>query len=195
MLASNKEASPPNPKRKLWLLKETWLFPLFAIWGIQGVANSLLDVAQDWYNVEPAKLTALLLAIFISAALIGQKIFLRLKEKTNNSQNAVSVSNWLLRSLAMLFPGAMLIIVILLLNDTTATGPFFLPILRACILAAFYILLGVVLSKWLVYLGIWLIALIAVMGFWYLGYSTVVLEGMGGLSLLLFSSMLRTWSR
>jgi hypothetical protein len=184
-------------KRKTWIGEGSDLLPLLTVWGTQGLLNAAADVAEEWYNLELFKLVLLVLAVIISIGVIVRSLIKenrrgrgqRVKQKENSLSTAVGTVSLLL------IPGAMLVGAILLLEAVGAVDTMFAPILRASIMAVVYVLFGAWLGKPLIYLGLWLFALTAVMAVWYLGFSGVVLDGMGGISLLVCGWMLRSWSR
>jgi uncharacterized membrane protein len=183
-------------RRKAWLDEGRGLLPLFSIWGVQWLLNALLDVAEEWYNLENAKLIILLITVIISMGVVGRGIILakkqgrELPEAGGSALRLFESGPW-----SLLLPGIMLVGVVVLLNAIGSVGPFFSPLFRASMLAVVYVQFGVMFGKVLVYLGTWLFVLVILMGIWYLGYSQVVLEGMGGLSLLACGYILRFWSR
>jgi hypothetical protein len=174
-------------KRRTWIQEGSGLLPLFTVWGTQWILNAGLDIAEEWYNMERVKLLIMLLAVLVS----GWFIVRTLLQGTDSRKEERGSEN----TLFYLIPGILLIGTILLLEGIGAVGPLFAPIFRACVVAIVFVQFGVRLGRPLIFLGLWLFALTAVMGVWYLGYSGVVLEGMGGISLLICGYMLRSWSR
>ncbi|UJF32818.1 hypothetical protein [Paenibacillus hexagrammi] len=114
--------------------------------------------------------------------------------ETSSSERLSDGSSWGHPAL-LLLPGVLLIAAIALLEAVGAVNPLFAPILRSFLLAVGFVQFGLILGRSLLYLGFWLFALTAVMGIWYLGYSGIVLEGMGGFSLLAAGYMLHSWAK
>ncbi|NEW08057.1 hypothetical protein GK047_18820 [Paenibacillus sp. SYP-B3998] len=180
-------------RRKAWIGEARALLPLLSIWGIAWIFSALIDFAIVWRNFDWLKQAVLITAV--AASLI--QIWNLRKESRSESGSGVQVSD---RSgwghpIFLLLPGALLIAAVALLEAIGAIGPLFTPVLRAFILAIGFVQFGLLLGKPLVYLGLWLFTLSAIMGVWYLGYSAVVLEGMGGISLLVSAYMLRVWGK
>jgi hypothetical protein len=184
-------------KRKSWIREGSDLLPLLTVWGTQGLLHAGVDVAEEWYNLEQFKLVLLLLAVIISIGLIVRSL---VNENRRGRQERGSREEYNFNTAVgtvslLLIPGVMLIGAVLLLEGVGAVGTMFAPIFRASLMAIVYVLFGVWLGKPLIYLGLWLFALTAVMAVGYLGFSGVVLDGMGGMSLLVCGWMLRVWSR
>lgn len=188
-------------RRKTRIQKGSGLLPLLTVWGIQWIANAGLDAAEEWYNLEQAKLVLVLLTVLVSVWLAGRLFLNERRSGNQDSKNATSSrpgensTDSKVSAVSLLIPGAMLIGAVWLLEGIGAVGPLFVPIFRACLVAVVYVQFGVWLGKSLIFLGLWLFALAVVMGIWFLGFSGIVLEGMGGISLLVCSWMLHSWSR
>ncbi|BFT69019.1 hypothetical protein [Paenibacillus anseongense] len=177
-------------KRKLWIGEARALLPLLFIWGAEWMFSALMDIAIYWRDLDWLKQAALLTAVVAS---LVQLWSLR-KDFRADGEGLQDQSGWGHPAL-LLLPGVMLIAAIALLEAIGAIGPLFAPVLRAFILAIGFVQFGLLLGRPLIYLGLWLFALSAVMGVWYLGYSAVILEGMGGISLVVCGYMLRVWGR
>lgn len=195
-------------KRKAWIGQANALIPLLFIWGAEWIFSALVDVAIYWRDLDWLKQAAFITAVVASLIQIWS---LRKEFRADSAEgarersagsgghagagsSAGEHSGWGHPALLVL-PGAMLIAAVALLEAIGAVSPLFAPVLRAFILAIGFVQVGLVLGKPLVYLGLWLFTLSALMGVWYLGYSGVVLEGMGGISLILSGYMLRVWGR
>ncbi|MZQ82450.1 hypothetical protein GQF01_10050 [Paenibacillus sp. 5J-6] len=177
-------------KRKIWIGEARALLPLLFIWGAEWIFSALVDIAIYWHDLDWLKQAALLTAVIAS---LVQLWSLR-KDFRADGEGLKDQSGWGHPAL-LLLPGVMLIAAIALLEAIGAIGPLFAPVLRAFILAIGFVQIGLLLGRPLIYLGLWLFALSAVMGVWYLGYSAVILEGMGGISLIVSGYMLRVWGR
>ncbi|NOU71779.1 hypothetical protein GC098_10165 [Paenibacillus sp. LMG 31458] len=195
-------------KRKSWIGQANALIPLLFIWGAEWIFSALVDVAIYWRDLDWLKQAAFITAVVASLIQIWS---LRKEFRADSAEgarersagsgghagagsSAAEHSGWGHPALLVL-PGAMLIAAVALLEAIGAVSPLFAPVLRAFILAIGFVQVGLLLGRPLVYLGLWLFALSALMGVWYLGYSGVVLEGMGGISLILSGYMLRVWGR
>ncbi|MGO4269918.1 hypothetical protein AB4Z22_08755, partial [Paenibacillus sp. TAF58] len=195
-------------KRKAWIGQANALIPLLFIWGAEWMFSAIVDFAIYWRDLDWLKQAAFITAVVASLVQIWS---LRKEFRTESGEGArersagsgghagarSSVgerSGWGHPALLVL-PGAMLIAAVALLEAIGAVSPLFAPVLRAFILAIGFVQVGILLGKPLVYLGLWLFALSVLMGVWYLGYSSVILEGMGGISLILSGYMLRVWGR
>ncbi|WP_246321360.1 hypothetical protein [Paenibacillus germinis] len=195
-------------KRKAWIGQANALIPLLFIWGAEWMFSAIVDVAIYWRDLDWLKQAAFITAVVASLIQIWslRKEFRAdsaegARERSASSgghagagSSAGEHSGWGHPALLVL-PAAMLIAAVALLEAIGAVSPLFAPVLRAFILAIGFVQVGLLLGKPLVYLGLWLFALSALMGVWYLGYSGVVLEGMGGISLILSGYMLRVWGR
>ncbi|MDF2644994.1 MAG: hypothetical protein K0Q73_799 [Paenibacillus sp.] len=195
-------------KRKAWIGQANALIPLLFIWGAEWMFSALVDVTIYWRDLDWLKQAAFITAVVASLVQIWslRKEFSADSAEGARERSAGSGGHAGARSSAgersgwghpalLVLPGAMLIAAVALLEAIGAVSPLFAPVLRAFILAIGFVQVGLLLGKPLVYLGLWLFALSALMGVWYLGYSGVVLEGMGGISLILSGYMLRVWGR
>ncbi|KRF23107.1 hypothetical protein [Paenibacillus sp. Soil787] len=195
-----------DDKRKAWIGQANALIPLLFIWGAEWMFSALIDVAIYWRDLDWLKQAAFITAVVASLIQIWslRKEFRTesgedARERTHSAASGAGArsserSGWGHPALLVL-PGAMLIAAVALLEAIGAVSPLFAPVLRTFILAIGFVQVGLLLGRPLVYLGLWLFALSALMGVWYLGYSGVVLEGMGGISLILSGYMLRVWGR
>lgn len=185
----NAKQSELANKRKAWLAGAKPLIPLLFIWGAEWIFSAAVDFMIIWRDLDWLKLAGLITAVVASLIQIGG--MRREKGADPASQDADRIGNPLL----LLLPGALLIAAVALLEAIGAVGPLFAPVLRSFLLAVGFVQFGLVLGRPLLYLGLWLFALSAIMGVWYLGYSGIILEGMGGISLLAGGYMLRVWAR
>jgi hypothetical protein len=203
----NNKRQDLESKRKAWIGQANALIPLLSIWGAEWMFSALVDFAIYWRDLDWLKQAAFITAVVASLVQIWS---LRKEFRADSAEGARERSagsgghagasaggkrgGWGHPALLVL-PGAMLIAAVALLEAIGAVSPLFAPVLRAFILAIGFVQVGLLLGRPLVYLGLWLFALSALMGVWYLGYSGVVLEGMGGISLILSGYMLRVWGR
>lgn len=180
-------------KRKDWLREAQGLVPLLFIWGAEWVFSAGVDFAIYWRDLDWLKQAAFITAVVASLIQIwGMRKSLATgdtREKDDSERTGWG------HPIFLVLPGAMLIAAVALLEAIGAVNPLFAPILRAFLLAIGFVQVGLLLGRSLIYVGLWLFALTAVMGVWYLGYSGVILEGMGGISLLVSGYMLRVWAR
>lgn len=182
-------------RRKAWLYEGRALLPLLFIWGIEWIFSALVDVGIAWWNIDWLKQAAFITAVIASLIQIWQ---LRKNRQTGPSPQTgggQSSGSGLGNPVLLLLPGAMLVAAVALLEAVGAVSPLFSPVLRGFLLAVGFVQFGLLLGKPLLYLGLWMFALTAVISVWYLGYSAVVLEGMGGISLLACGSMLKVWGK
>jgi hypothetical protein len=157
-------------------MMKPWLL-LFYIWGIQWIANGILDVFNETSMLKTIKLITLLLAALASLLII---LLLRSQDITLPQFKRQA---WL--TYKMLFPLLILIgSLVLLWYIAESDSLLIFHVLRALLLAFFYVILGALLGKELIWLGCWLFGLVVIVSIWYLGYAPFVFEGMGGLSLL-----------
>lgn len=188
----NSKNSALANKRKIWIGEARALLPLLFIWGAEWIFSALVDFAIYWRDLDWLKQAALLTAVIAS---LIQLWSLRKDFRTGEEGKGLADRSGWGHPALLLLPGVMLIAAIALLEAIGAIGPLFTPVLRAFILAIGFVQIGLLLGRPLIYLGLWLFALSALMGIWYLGYSAVVLEGMGGISLIVSGYMLRVWGR
>ncbi|NQX62459.1 hypothetical protein HQN88_26685 [Paenibacillus qinlingensis] len=169
------------------------LIPLLFIWGAEWVFSAAVDFALYWRDLDWLKQAAFVTAVVASLIQIWG---MRKSLGAGGTQVNVDAerTGWG-RPIFLVLPGAMLIAAVALLEAIGAVNPLFAPILRAFLLAIGFVQVGLLLGRSLIYLGLWLFALTAIMSVWYLGYSDVILEGMGGISLLVSGYMLRVWAR
>jgi hypothetical protein len=157
-------------------MMKPWIL-LFYIWGMQWIANGILDFFNESFMLQTIKLITLLLAVLASLL----NMFLLRSQMRVLPQLKRQV--WI--TYKMLFPLFILIGSLLLLWYIAASDSLLIfHVLRALILAFFYVMLGALLGKELIWLGCWLFGLVVIVSVWYLGYAPFVFEGMGGLSLL-----------
>ncbi|OCT16031.1 hypothetical protein A8709_10465 [Paenibacillus pectinilyticus] len=186
-------------KRKDWLHEAQGFIALLFIWGTEWVFNAVIDFAIYWRDWDWLKQAAFITAVVASLIQIwGMRKLFGPREGAGDSKanedSARSSSGWG-HPFMLVLPGALLIAAVALLEAIGAVNPLFAPILRAFLLAIGFVQAGLLLGRSLIYLGLWLFVLTAIMGVWYLGYSGVILEGMGGISLLVSGYMLRVWGR
>ncbi|WP_173186948.1 hypothetical protein [Paenibacillus alginolyticus] len=202
----NQKRQNMEDKRKAWIGQANALILLLFIWGAEWIFSALVDVAIYWRDLDWLKQAAFITAVVASLIQIWslRKEFRADSGEGVRERSAGSLAQAGARSsersgwghpALLVLPGAMLVAAIALLEAIGAVSPLFAPVLRAFILAIGFVQVGLLLGRPLVYLGLWLFALSALMGVWYLGYSGVVLEGMGGISLILSGYMLRVWGR
>jgi hypothetical protein len=157
-------------------MTKPWLL-LFYIWGMQWIASGILDFFNETSILITIKLILLLLAALVSLLVIlllrsQISVLPQLKKQDWQTYKMLIPLFILIGSLALLwFLGA---------SDTQ----LILQVLRALLLAFFYVLIGALIGKELIWLGCWLFGLVVIVSVWYLGFAPFVLEGMGGLSLL-----------
>lgn len=180
-------------KRKDWLRDAQGLITLLFIWGAEWVFSAIIDFALYWRDLDWLKQAAFVTAVVASLIQIWgmRRLF-----NTGNARTTddAAKSGWG-HPVLLVLPGALLVAAVAFMEAIGAVNPFFAPILRAFLLAIGFVQVGLLLGRPLIYLGVWLFALTAVMSVWYLGYSGIILEGMGGISLLLSGYMLRVWRR
>ncbi|NOU63712.1 hypothetical protein GC096_06685 [Paenibacillus sp. LMG 31461] len=179
-------------KRKDWLRDAQGLITLLFIWGAEWVFSAAVDFALYWRDLDWLKQAAFVTAVVASLIQIWgmRKLFNTRDTPTTND----AVKSWG-HPVFLVLPGALLVAAVAFMEAIGAVNPFFAPILRSFLLAIGFVQVGLLLGRPLIYLGVWLFALAAVMSVWYLGYSGVILEGMGGISLLVSGYMLRVWAR
>ena len=180
-------------KRKAWIGEASALVPLLSIWGAEWIFSALVDVAIIWRDFDWLKQAAFITAIIASLIQIWN-MRKELRTDEGASHGVTNRSGWG-HPIFLLLPGALLIAAVALLEAIGAVGPLFAPLLKAFILAIGFVQFGLLLGRPLIYLGLWLFVLSVIMGVWYLGYSAVILEGMGGISLLASGYMLRIWGK
>jgi hypothetical protein len=180
-------------KRKDWLRDAQGLITLLFIWGAEWVFSAIIDFALYWRDLDWLKQAAFITAVVASLIQIWgmRKLFNTADTRTTDD---AAKSGWG-HPVLLVLPGALLVAAVAFMEAIGAVNPFFAPILRAFLLAIGFVQVGLLLGRTLIYLGVWLFALAAVMSVWYLGYSGIILEGMGGISLLVSGYMLRVWAR
>ncbi|MDR6554736.1 hypothetical protein [Paenibacillus qinlingensis] len=180
-------------KRRDWLREAQGLIPLVFIWGAEWVFSAGVDFALYWRDLDWLKQAAFITAVVASLIQIwGMRKSL---SPGSTSDTEDSVKHGWGHPIFLVLPGALLVAAVALLDAIGAVSPLFAPILRAFLLAVGFVQVGMLLGRSLIYVGLWLFTLTAVMAVWYLGYSDVILEGMGGISLLVSGYMLRVWAR
>ncbi|OAS17488.1 hypothetical protein A8708_21995 [Paenibacillus oryzisoli] len=165
------------------------LIPLLFIWGAEWVFSAAVDFALYWRDLDWLKQAAFVTAVVASLIQIWG-----MRKNTGQANEDTERTGWG-RPIFVVLPGAMLVAAVALLEAIGAVNQLFAPILRAFLLAIGFVQVGLLLGRSLIYLGLWLFALTVIMGVGYLGYSDVILEGMGGISLLVSGYMLRVWAR
>ena len=162
--------------------------PLLTVWGVEWILSAGLDVAEEWFLLDGAKAALVWLGIALSLMIAIRAGMQRRSKRRGQEEPTVQ---WIWQAL----PGLMVVGSAWLLEAVGAVGPMFVPLFRAVALAICYVQLGAWLGKALVWLGLWLFSLTAVVAVGYLGYSMVVLEGLGGASLLVCGRILQIWGQ
>jgi hypothetical protein len=167
---------------------KSWLI-LFYIWGIQWVLSGILDFFDNEQSIfKTIKLGVLLLAVLQSMfTLIWNRSPLPSLQNPEKQDLHFYKRGQLLAMLA----GSMLLLWYIAGSDLA----LILHVLQVLLLAFFYVLMGTFLGIELIWLGYWLFALTAIVSIWYLGFSPLVFESMGGLSLIACGWILQGWSR
>jgi hypothetical protein len=165
---------------------KSWLY-LFYIWGTQLLLTGILDLIEVNSPVNTIKL------MILSAAVLSSVVLLLFSRSPVPNLTKFELQKGKYTSL---LPLAIIVgsFILLWLNEA-ADKTLILHVLRAQLLAFFYVLLGTFLGKQLVWLGLWLFALTAVVSLWYLGFVPLVFEALGGISLLVCGWVLLSWSR
>lgn len=169
--------------------------PYLYIWGVQWMGSSFL---QYLWQLDP---NGTIRNVLLGAAVVLNAVFLWRgagKESHAASGDASSPAVVPASAAAWLLPAAIaavLLVAALLLVRLEIISPLVAELLRAIVLAVFYIGIGALMGRELVYLGVWLLALTAVIGVWYLGYAPIVLGFSAGASLLACALIFRFWSK
>lgn len=169
--------------------------PYLYIWGVQWMGSSFL---QYLWQLDPS---GTIHNVLLGAAVVLSAVFLWRgagKESPAASSDASSLAVVPASAAAWLLPAAVaavLLVAALLLVRLEIISPLVAELLRAIVLAVFYIGIGALMGRELVYLGVWLLALAAVIGVWYLGYAPIVLGFSAGASLLACALIFRFWSK
>ncbi|MGG1552871.1 hypothetical protein [Paenibacillus ferrarius] len=187
MQSSNRDsrkASLINTKQAALQSAQRFL-PLLFIWGAEWIFNAVIDFAIYWRDLDWLKTAAFVTALIASFVQVWS---LRKSAGASDAEREEAAAHPLL----IVVPGLLLIGAVVFLEAIEAVSPLFAPLLRAFLLAVGFVQAGLMLGRGLIYVGLWLFALTIVMGLWYLGYSSVILEGMGGIALVVSGLMLRS---
>lgn len=159
------------------LLNKPWLL-LFYIWGLQWIASGILGLFNETNLIKTLTLVTILLAIIASLLTIG---FKRTQILTFPAISKQSWKTYLMAFPFIIFIGSIILVWFLSESDHLLK----LHVFRAILLAFFYVMSGALLNKKeLIWLGYWLFGFAAIVSIWYLGYSPIVFDGMGVISLL-----------
>jgi hypothetical protein len=161
-----------------------WLY-LFYIWGTQLLLSGILELIGS--SLKTIKLYILLASVLASLVLL---LFNRPPVPGFTKLDLQKGKYTTLLPLAIIV-GSFILLWIIEASDKT----LILHVIRALLLAFFYVLLGTFLGKQLVWLGLWLFTLTVIVSLWYLGYVPLVFQAMGGISLIVCGWMLLNWSR
>jgi hypothetical protein len=163
-----------------------WLV-LFYIWA----AEWLLNGAVQWYGawklpgwIEP--LSAMAAGLASIGVLLGTGILPTRYRLTPAMR---------LASLYAAVPFGIAAGSLLLIEYLHAVDPFFIDLSRALLLSFFFACMGLMLGLELMLLGVWLFLVSLVTFVWYLGFAPMVLDFMGGFSLLACGRILSIWTR
>jgi hypothetical protein len=158
------------------------LLPFFVIWGIQWVLDALLDYKGPW---DPNGL--------VHAAFAGVAVILSVYVAIRQSRQHKSHSLWE-GSILTYLPLAIWIASIWLLVYVQAIDVNYLHLFLVVALIMMYLYMGVSAGNELIWLGLWLFLLTVIVSIWYLGYTGLILELFGGLSMLAAAAILYLWS-
>jgi hypothetical protein len=157
-------------------MMKPWLL-LFYIWGMQWIVSGILDFFNETSILKTIKLITLLLAVLVSLLTI---LLLRSEIMVIPQIKSPAWQTYKMLFPLLIFIGSLGLLWFIAASDTL----LILHVLRALLLAFFYVLIGALIGKELIWLGCWLFGLVVIVSVWYLGYAPFVFEGMGGLSLL-----------
>lgn len=162
-----------------------WTIPYLTIWGIQWMADSLL---QYIWMIDPSG--AFRKVLLIAAAAVSAVYLIR-----DARSYAVKERHWNVKTGVPAVAAAIVLLVIVQLVRLGLIPPLYTELLRSLLLAGFYLYVGVSLNRELVHLAVWLGALTAVIGTWYLGYAPIILGFSGGASLLACATIFTFWGK
>ncbi|MGG1517628.1 hypothetical protein ABE504_19595 [Paenibacillus oryzisoli] len=185
MQSSNRDSRKASllDKKQAALQGAQRFLPLLFIWGAEWIFNAVIDFAIYWRDLDWLKTAAFITALIASFVQVWS---------LRKSAGAAEIGDETAHPLLLIVPGLLLIAAVVFLEAIEAVSPLFAPLLRAFLLAVGFVQAGLMLGRGLIYVGLWLFALTVVMGLWYLGYSAVILEGMGGIALVVSGLMLRS---
>lgn len=203
------------------LAAEAYSFiPYLYIWGLQWMANSLLQyfrVLDPNGAIRMVLLSAAaVLSIFFAVRGLGRRgkkahpssasiggdpgsssgsgsIGTASGEVSADSEGShpTSAPGWAIPVLA----AAALLLIVVLLSRLEIVPLFAAELSRSFALACFYLYVGMKLGREIVYLGLWLLSLSIIITVWYLGYAPIILGFSAGASLLACAVILRIWRR
>lgn len=165
-----------------------WI-PLLYIWGLQGLAAGLLEIASVRWPVGHAPLAVTIAALALSAV-AAAFAFRRGTERAATFGGGSSPDRFAAAASMLLLVGSAGLILYVQRTDL-----LLLELLRGLVLAVLYAVIGTFCGRPFVYLGLWLFALCAVIALRYLGFAPLVIELFGGLSLVACGWMLQRRSR
>ncbi|WP_248929732.1 hypothetical protein [Paenibacillus hamazuiensis] len=171
-------------QRKSYYRKKARPYAVFLyIWGAQWMIAGVLGFFSQWRDLESVERISFYAAVLLSLlfSLFGKRSLLR------------RTSLALLGTVTLCV--LMLIGTVMILDYVQAVDPFFVPLLHGFVLAIGYAFVSMYLGRPLLYLSLWMFALTAVIALRYLGYSTMLLEGFGGLSMVFFAWLIGFWNR
>jgi hypothetical protein len=154
------------------------------IWGLQWTISAVLTFFGQWNDLRLAD------DLVLIAAVIATILFAITGKRTLTSAAASAVM-----PAAPLICAIMVIAAVRILESLHAVDPFFIPLFNGFILAAAYAGLGSWLGKPLMLMGFWLFILCTVTGVWFLGFAPLLVEGLGGLSMIALGWIIGMWSR
>lgn len=158
--------------------------PFLYLWGLQWMADAVLQYAWMWDPDHKIRTVLLWIAAAASAVLLLRGFR---GGQAGAAGRPVRDAMW-----PLLAAGALVLAAVLLVR-LGVVHQLFADTYRSFVLAGFYIVLGRFWGRELVWLGLWLLVISMVITAKYFGYAPIVLGFFGGASLIACGVIFRLW--
>jgi hypothetical protein len=150
------------------------------VWGLQWIVAAIVEFIGQWRDVSLYQAVVLWTAVAVTIVLGARR------------SAAAAVAR---DGIAWLVPLMIGIGGLIVLQRVGAVTWFFWPVLQGFALSFGFALASPRLGLPLFWLSLWMFAVTACAAFYYLGYSSLLVGGFGGLSLLAVGWMISVWNR
>jgi hypothetical protein len=157
--------------------------PFFIIWGLQWMIDALLDFWGPW---NPNGL--------VHTGITGIAVILSIVAALRQSRDSSSDSLWS-SGIKSYLPVVALLASLWLLIYVQAIDVNYLHLFLVVALILIFLQMGIHSGSELIWLGLWLFVLTLILSIWYLGYTGVILEFFGGLSMLAAAIIIYLWNK
>jgi hypothetical protein len=157
-----------------WLRCLSPLYPVLAIWGLKWLIDGALFAIEKYKDTSNMHTIAFTAAVALSAIAFCLQLL----------RGQRPIANQLDHMMKIALPLFLLAAASWWLIRIGAVSDAFVPVLHSLLVAVPLVAAGLFVSRPLAYLGLWLFLASTLMSAYYLGYTSVVLNGFGGLALV-----------